>query len=350
MKRRWLPDNVTEYTDRHGKKRYRFRKAGLPTYHFRSPPGTEAFRQEYRSCLEATAPAPAERIATGTVSELVARFYASPAWRGRMKPSSQRTYRGIIERFRAEHGDKPVALVETHHLDKILGKMAATPAAANNLRKVMKRLFAYAVKCGMRPNRDNPALLTDSFRTNPEGWHTWTEEEIAQYQARHPLGTKARLALEIFLWTSQRRSDASTFGRQHLKNGRVGYTQEKTGKTVWIPAAPQLLEAIAAMSVIGTETFLVTDFGKPFTPAGLGNKVREWCDQAGLPQCSAHGLRKAVSRRLAESKATNLQGRAVTGHKTDRIFAHYAEQADQEALASDAMANLQNRFAKSEEN
>ena len=31
----------------------------------------------------------------------------------------------------------------------------------------------------------------------------------------------------------------------------------------------------------------------------FGNKMREWCNQAGLPHCSAHGLRKAMSRRLA---------------------------------------------------
>jgi hypothetical protein len=29
--------------------------------------------------------------------------------------------------------------------------------------------------------------------------HTWSEGEIAQYQARHPIGTKARLALELAL-------------------------------------------------------------------------------------------------------------------------------------------------------
>ena len=44
--------------------------------------------------------------------------------------------------------------------------------------------------------------------------------------------------------------------------------------------------------MIGVKTFLVTEYGKPFTPAGFGNWFRQRCDEAGLPQCSAHGLRK----------------------------------------------------------
>lgn len=49
-------------------------------------------------------------------------------------------------------------------------------------------------------------------------------------------------------------------------------------------------------------TFLTTSFGKSFTAAGFGNWFREQCNEAGLPKrCSAHGLRKAACRRLAEA-------------------------------------------------
>lgn len=89
--------------------------------------------------------------------------------------------------------------------------------------------------------------------------------------------------------------------------------------------------------------FLVTEFGAPFSVAGFGNKMREWCDQAGLPHCSAHGLRKAMSRRLAESGASDSQGRSVTGHKKDQTFRYYAAEANWKSLADDAMANLEDR-------
>ncbi len=106
-------------------------------------------------------------------------------------------------------------------------------------------------------------------------------------------------------------------------------------------ALPEAVAAIEAMPITGIGHFLVTQFGKPFTSAGFGNWFRERCNDAGLPQCSAHGLRKAMSRKLAESGATTLQGRAVTGHKTDRMFSYYAENANREGLADDAMATLQ---------
>jgi hypothetical protein len=49
---------------------------------------------------------------------------------------------------------------------------------------------------------------------------------------------------------------------------------------------------------------------------------------------------------LAEAGATTLEGRAVTGHKTDREFAKYAESVSKRALAGKAMANVHEKFAK----
>jgi integrase len=342
VKRRWLPLYVTAYADRHGKTRYRFRRKGFATYAFRSAPGTEAFRVEYAACMAAepqSASAIVSRAIPGSINDLVIRYYGTPAWHG-MQPSSQNTYRGIIERFRQAHGDKPVAAVQTRHLDAILGKMADRPAAANNLRKVLKRLFAYAVKAGMRPHRDNPADLTDSFKMRGEGFHTWTEAEIEQFERHFEIASKARLAFALMLHTGLRRSDVVRLGPQHIRNGRIRITQTKTGAPVTIPVHSALRMVIDANPSEGL-VFLITEFGKPFTSNGFGNWFRDRCNEAGLPQCSAHGLRKAMSRRLAEAGATNLQGRAITGHKTDRMFAHYAAEADRAHLADEAMANLE---------
>lgn len=344
MKRRWLPDNVTEYKDRHGKPRYRFRKAGLPEHHFSSAPGTDEFRDEYAGCLVAR---PKEgRFPLGTIDWLAVRFYETIAWR-EMAASSQTTYRGIIERFResrtskgARHGSLPAALVKTRHLDRIFEKMADTPAAANNLRKVLKRLFRLAVKLELR--EDNPAVETDSFKAG-KGFHTWTEEEIDQYRERHALGSKARLALELLLNTAARRCNAVALKRSDARRGKFHIQHAKGGDEAIVAILPETREAIDAMPVAGFDFYLVTEFGKPFTPAGFGNWFRERCDEAGLHHCSAHGLRKAMSRRLAEAGATDAQGRAVTGQKKNQTFAYYAANANREHLADAAMANLQDR-------
>lgn len=342
---RTLPRYVTEFADRHGKYRLRFRRKGQATHYFRASFGSDEFWQEYAACLKGELAPKVQpslpRFPVGSIDDLCERFYRSPGWQGMTKESSRRTYRSIIERFRKAHGSKRVATVKVEHLDAILGKMRSTPAAANNLRKVLKRLFAYAVKLGWR--RDNPAELTDAFKIEGNGFHTWTEAEIEQFQAHHPIGSKARLAMELMLWTSQRRSDIIQLGRQHVEAGRIRIRQTKTGSVVMVPISPQLQRVLDHVPA-GQLCFLETEFGRPFTSAGFGNWFRDRCDEAGLPQCSAHGLRKAMSRRLAESGATHMQGKAVTGHKTDREFSRYAASADQVALADEAVANLSAKF------
>ena len=215
--------------------------------------------------------------------------------------------------------------------------MSDRPAAANNLRKALKRLLGYAVKLGWR--QDNPAMLTDAYKAG-KGWHTWTNEEIAQYREHHPYGTKARLAMELALTTAARRCNVAVLDRSMLRAGKFHIEHVKGCDPTVVRASAEALLAIEAMPVVGFGAFLVTEFGKPFSVAGLGNKFREWCDQAGLPHCSLHGLRKAQSRRLAEAGSTSAQGRAVTGHKNDRTFAYYAEAANREVLAEAATANL----------
>ena len=335
MPRKWLPDNVTQWHDRHGKARYRFRKSGLPSYNFRSPPGTPEFMAELQAARTAI-PEAIQRAAPFTYDALIASFYRTAKWQ-QMSDSSQRTYRGIIERFRAKNGAKDVRRVTAAAIDAKLGKMADTPAAANNLRKVLSRLHRHAIKLDWRT--DNPVAATDALAIEGDGHHTWTEAEIAAYEAQWPLGTRERLAMALMLYTALRKSDMVTLGKQHRVGDTFRLRQKKTGGDVVIPIIPPLALAIDAMTSQHL-TYLVTEFGRPFTANGFGNWFRRKCDKAGLPHCSAHGLRKAMARRLAEAGVTNLQGRAITGHKTDKLFNHYAAKASQETLAGAAMDKL----------
>jgi len=145
--------------------------------------------------------------------------------------------------------------------------------------------------------------------------------------------------MELLLYTALRRSDMVLVGPDNLICGKLVLHHSKNDSDTVIPLMPALAEAIAPFSD-NRPTFLQTSFGKHFTGAGLGNWFRDACNDAGLPQCSAHGLRKAISRLLAEHGATNQQGRAVTGHKTDKEFDHYAAKASRELMAGEAMANL----------
>jgi hypothetical protein len=124
-----------------------------------------------------------------------------------------------------------------------------------------------------------------------DGWHTWTREEVDQYRGHHAIGTMGRLAIEIFLNVGARISDAARIGRQHESKGWLKFVawknrnKKKFRKTIECPITKDLRAALAATPT-GDMAYLVTEQGQPFTINGLGNKMREWCDAAGLHHCS----------------------------------------------------------------
>ena len=91
---------------------------------------------------------------------------------------------------------------------------------------------------------------------------------------------------------------------------------------------PKLREIIDATPTVGVKTFLVTHFGKPYTSPGFGNWFRELCDTADCPDVSAHGLRKAAARRLAEIGCSANQIAAITGHASISEVQRYTKAAD----------------------
>ena len=349
MARRWLPDWVSEYRDRHGKPRYRFRRKGFAQYLFKHAPGTEGFRQEYEACKQGIAAEPiapgVDRAKPGSFDDLIARYYRSPDF---LDPSdrTREVYRGVIERWRVKYGKAMVRDLEARHVEDMMAEMLPHRTAANMLRKRLRALMDFAIRQGIATA--NPVTATKPYKVDSDGFHTWTEEDIAKYEARHPVGAKARLALDLMLWTGQRGGDARVMGPQHIRAKRLHVTQEKTRVTVTLPILAPLAESILA-TPSGAMVFLVSDHGKPYSRKGFGNKFRQWCDNAGLPDCSAHGLRKAAARRFAEAGCTNQQIKSWTGHTTDSEVARYTAAADQ-VLLSDAaaellMANLRKRLA-----
>ena len=343
-RKKWLPENVTEYADRHGRKRYRFRKTGLPTYHFKHAPGSPEFLAEYHAAKNAEKPV-AERYAPFTYDALIDSFYRTPRWL-QSRDSTQKTYRGIIEGFRAKNGTKDVRRVKTESIEKKLTKMAETPSAANNLRKVLARLHRHAIKLGWRT--DNPVSATDAFKTNGGGFHCWTEDELAAFDKRWPYGTKERLAKELLLWTALRKSDVLKVGPANRIGDRLALYHTKNDSETALSMSPGLIQALHG-STVTEGPYIQTIHGEPYTSTGFYNWFKRACVKAGIPHCSPHGLRKAISRRLAESGATVLEGRAVTGHKTDKEFMKYAESARRTVMAERALANLHKEFAKQDD-
>jgi integrase len=144
--------------------------------------------------------------------------------------------------------------------------MAGTPQSANSLLKALRVILNYAVS--ERMIASNPALDVKRYRSNRQGFHAWSEDEIAQFQARHPIDTRAGLALALH--TAQRKSDIIRMGWQHVRNNRIAVCQQKTGAALLIPIHPELASALAA-ALKTNLTFLGTERGASFSPAGFDN-------------------------------------------------------------------------------
>ena len=218
----------------------------------------------------------------------------------------------------------------------MISEKAGKPAAQRNLLRVLRQLLNIAVK--MKLCRDNPALGIELDRIETSGYHSWSEEELQQYEAHHLVGTKGRLALDLLLYTAQRHADVVRLGPPNMRDGRFRYKASKNGAEMDIPVAEPLAATIAATPMIGVKTFLVTEYGKPFTAAGFGNWFRDRCDAASLPQCSAHGLRKAFLRRMAEAGCSEDYIASISGHKDMREIRTYVEAANKAKMATEGMA------------
>jgi integrase len=129
-------------------------------------------------------------------------------------------------------------------------------------------------------------------------------------------------------------------GRQHVRNGVLTIRQQKTGVEVSIPVHARLQECLSGAPREHL-TFLVTEYGQPFTPAGFTGWFREHCAQAGLPLGrSPHGLRKAMCRRLAEAGCSPNEIMAISGHKSLTEVTRYTEAANRQRLAGHAMRSI----------
>lgn len=338
--------HVHRFTDRHGHVRHYFRKAGHPRVSLPGLPGSVEFMGAYGAALDGKrAPIAADRTKAGTVHHLCVAYYSSADF-AQLAPVTKATYRNVLERFRAEHGDKPAGLLRREHVMRFMDAKATTPAAANALLKLLRILMRFSLDRGMRA--DDPTMGVRKMRYATDGFRQWTDDDIAAFEAHWPSGTRERLAMALLLYTGQRPGDVSRMGRQHVQGGALTLTQKKTGTRLCVPLHP-LLQCEMAQVAAGQLGFIVTHEGRSFSDAGFSGWFSERARLAGLPAgCTAHGLRKAAARRLAEAGCTAHQIAAITGHKTLKEVERYTRAVDQRRLATVAMAAIGLTGTKSE--
>lgn len=321
---------VHEYRDAQGRLRRYVRRKGLPQVALPGLPGSPEFMSAYSAAIAGAAVPVGRGFGKGSLGKLVEAYYRSIEF-ANLAPGSQATYRKILSPHVARDGHRMAADLPNVVARRVIQEIGATrPGMANLTRSILAAIFEFAIAEGVRP--DNPFKRIPTYRLKTR--HTWTDAELAAFEARWPLGTRERLAYAILLYTAQRVSDAVL-----LKRGPVlTLTQKKTGTELTLPVHPALARAIKAGPSNGI--YIIGDtHGRPIASGTLTLLISKAVEAAGLPkECVAHGLRKAALRRLAEHSATSKGIAAISGHKTLREVERYTAKASQTRLAAVAMA------------
>jgi len=331
--------------DRQGCHRWLFRKPGCKAKTLPGQPGGPEFMDAYHALVAGAEPCPKKGLGTakaGTIAALVRLYFRSTRFQN-LRPSTQRSQRSYLERFVAEEGQKPIALMQRKHVQERVDARASKPSGARNFLISLRAAMLFAIAEQWR--EDDPTVGVTLPKIRGAGYRSWQEPDIAAFRAAYPVGTRARLALELLLCTGQRRGDVTRMGRQHIRDGVLYVRQEKTGAEVNIPILPPLQAAIDAMPAEHL-TFLVSANGGPLTPHGFGNWFRACCRKAGLNGLSPHGLRKATCRILAEAGRSANQIASVSGHTTLKEVERYTKAADRKRMAGEAMKGMAEAFGE----
>lgn len=331
------PPHLVRETTRHGTVVWYVRVGQGPRTRMREPFGSEAFWRDYRLAVEGKPVGPARGPAVGTLSWLIARYLTTAEWSD-LAPATRKQRHAVYRTVEETAGNEPVKAIDRRAILAGRDRRRDRPHAANNFLKAMRGLFGWALAADYVKADPTLGVKLLSGSNDDEGFHAWTEEELARFEAHWPLGTRQRLAFDLLLYTGLRRGDAVRLGRPHVRGGDFTIRTEKTGMVVVAPILPALAASIAAAPT-GELTFIATERGRPFTKESFGTWFGKACRAAGCPG-SAHGLRKAGARRAAEDGATEAQLNALFGWADgSRESAIYTRTANRAKLARQARKN-----------
>jgi integrase len=325
------PPHLQRQVTRHGRVSWYVRVGKGERTRIRGEYGSAEFMAAYHAAV-AGEPLPGrQKAAKGSLAWLVDRYRETSAWAS-LSLATRRQRDNILKHVLTASGEAPAVEITRRHIVAGIDRRRATPAAARHFLETMRGLFRWALDA--EHVTADPTIAVKAPRKTGDGFHAWSEDECARFEARWPVGTRERLAFDLLLWTGLRRGDVVKLGRQHVRNGVAMLRTEKTGEPVAVPILPPLAASIAA-GPCGDLAFIAGERGRPMTKESFGNWFRGACRSAGVPG-SAHGLRKAGANRAAEAGATEHQLMALYGWSEPRTAAIYTRKANREKLARQA--------------
>ena len=275
------------------------------------------------------------RHSADTVGALTIAYRLSPEWRG-LADGTRKNYSGYLRDLERLQ-DLAVKSITRRHIIDMRNAVAVARGngASTGFLRAASALFTWAMDNDWLDH--SPAARVKEIPGGHLPAWTWEQAEHAMIHLPEPY----RRAVVLAVYIGQRRGDLVALRWDAIAGSQIRLTQEKTKTPLVIPVHPVLAMELAAWRKDASTPFILTSQrGKPWTGQNLSRMLPLALTAIGLPALGIHGCRKLAAARLAEAGASMNQIAAVTGHKTLSMVQFYTASADQERMASAAIAML----------
>lgn len=240
-----------------------------------------------------------------------------------------------------QFADMPLSKLDVSNLEVLRDRKRDVPFAADERLKVLRQVFD--TKKDGKAIVANIARLVQPFNAHTDGHATATPEDIERFIAHHGTNSKAALYIAIQMYTGLRVSDLAALGPQHRRKDsfkfRLFKNRNRTPVDIEIAIHP-ILEAVLSTHKVTALTYLVTEFGKPFSVKGLGNRISDWWRQAGMGHLTSHSVRKGLATDVAHNEATDSMLEAMFGWKDGKTSKIYTRNAERARLARQTVSRI----------
>lgn len=230
-------------------------------------------------------------------------------------------------------GAKGVEKIKRSDLLMLRDKRQDRPAHCNLLLRVASVVFSYALDMDFVPH--NPAARIKKLKV---GSHVkWTPEEVGAIIGLRD--RKISTAVALAWYTGQRESDVLAMRWGDYKDGYVRVVQQKTNLEMKIKAHPDLVAYLDGIYASEPDDHYIVSGSTQMNGAAFRNMLKRRTNKLNIDKVF-HGIRKGVASAIAENRGSMNEIAAILGHKTIRMAAYYAEQADSKLMTDNAVKSL----------
>lgn len=328
------PPYLHRETNRHGTVVWYVREGKGPRIRIKETYGTLEFDAAYQAAIKGEVTQTSPSASKGSLEWLWMLYRQTAAWT-ELSMATRGQRERIMRQVLKTSGNLPLSKITPRAIQ--LGIERRKPYAGRHFVDTMRGMFKWAI--GAQHVKDDPTAGKAVAKPKTKGFAAWTEEELEKYEAYWPLGTRERVMFGVYCFTGLRRGDAAKLGKQHIRHGVIAIDTEKTGTRVTIPVLPELAEIITA-GPTGELSIIASKKGQPIRKEYLGTMFKEACKAAGIPNKSAHGIRKAAATRAANNGATVATLEAIFGWEGGQMASLYTRAADRRKLAAEHIGKL----------